>query len=99
MVVVEVVVNAEVLCVVDAMVHLDSELVTALRLNRNRNQGVAVRRRRNELQEIDSSGVHAPKRNDIAGEQVGVVRPVRDIRRIAERSSAGGALIESVGAG
>src|ERR1051326_4182845 len=98
MVVVEVVVKAEVLRVVDAMVNLEGELVTALRLNRNRDQGVAVRRRRNELQQIDSSGVHAPQRNDIAGEQIGVVRAVRDIRRIAERSSAVGALIESIGA-
>src|SRR6202044_946561 len=58
--VVEIVINAQVLFVIDPVIDLDGELGSSRRLGRNsRDQIAAVGRLRNKLQQINCGGIHA----------------------------------------
>src|SRR5712671_1864468 len=65
MVIIEIVIDAEVLLVVDPMVDLDRELIATLRLYRYRHKRVAVGGSGNKLQQINCCGIHAGQGNYI----------------------------------
>ena len=68
--IVEIVVDAEILLVVDAVIKLYRELIAALGLHRDGHQRIAAGRSRNKLQQIDRVGSMQASGNDVAWEKI-----------------------------
>src|SRR5262245_28680462 len=84
--IVEVVVEAEVLFVIDTMIELDSELVTTGRLHRNRLNEIEVASGRgngNKLQQVDGCWVEALQGNFVGRKDVRVFGAIRDRNSMA----------------
>src|SRR6266699_6574944 len=99
MVVIEILVNAEVLLVVDTVVNLDGELIAALGLHRHGHQRIAVGGSGNKLKQVNCRRVHAAQRNDIAREEVRIVAVIWNTWGCPQSGYATRTLIEREGAG
>src|SRR5262249_290858 len=94
-VVVEVVIEAKVLLVIDPVVELQGELIAPVRLHRRGDKLAAtIRRKRDVRKQVDSGGIEAAKRNNISREEIGIELLIRDVRSRAHCSDAGLPLIK-----
>ena len=99
MVIVEIVIDAEVLVVGQAMIQLQSELVGAFRLHRCSHKcAVIVGWGWDVLEKVYSRGVKTTKWNDVVRKQVGIQLAIRDGWGVAQGSGAVWALIQRKGA-
>src|SRR5579884_1986634 len=76
-VVIEIVISAEILFVVDAMIEADRKLISARRFDRHRLELIpAAVRQRNVAKQSPRSRIHARNWNLIVGENVAIQHPV-----------------------
>src|SRR5579862_770230 len=75
--VLEIVIDAQVLLIIQSMVDFGGEIVAAYRLNGySANQGAPIRRDGNKLENIDRGGIHTRKRNLAVRENIGIISSV-----------------------
>ena len=89
-VIIEIIVEAKVLFVIEPVIESHGELVAAVRLHRYGLDNVApCRRSRNKLKQIYSGGVHTLQGNDVVWKDVGVVGTVSDRNRMSSDIASG----------